>query len=305
MPTSRLHAGRRLIWGVCLVALVVACGSADEKVPQAPLGPAVQQKQLVVDGLSRGYRLFSPPSRDRSVPAPLVLVLHGVGNTGEQMVGVTQFDRLATTDGFLVAYPEGVNRTWNGGYCCPNGGPPQPDDVAFLDALIDDVSATVDVDPARIFAVGFSGGAIMAHRLGCDLSDRIAGLASVSGSMVLADCRPEDPVSVLAINGTADPLVPYAGGPTAGGATQPSPPAPAVVERWAELNTCPSPAVREPGEVLTTTTWTGCAEGTAVRLLTIDGGGHTWFAPEFGRVNGAVDATRVVWDFLRKVPPGS
>lgn len=288
-----------------LLAVLAACGSAPLSAPESPLAPTVQQRQLVVDGLSRDYRLFSPRLRDRSRAAPLMLVLHGVGNTGEQMVGVTEFDRLAEIEGFLVAYPEGVNRTWNGGYCCPNGGPPQPDDVAFLSGVIDDVSLREDVDPARVFAVGFSGGAIMAHRLGCDLSPRIAGIASVSGSMVLDDCRPTDPVSVIAVNGTADPLVPYEGGPTAGGATQPSPPAPAVLRRWAELNACPAPPVSEPADVLTTLSWTGCSKGTAVRLLTIEGGGHTWFSSSFGRVNGAVDATRVVWDFLSSVPARS
>lgn len=263
-----------------------------------------EQQITTADGLSRTYRLFAPLTLDRAVPAPLVLVLAGVGNTGEQMVGVTMFDRLAAQEKFVVAYPEGVNRTWYAGYCCPNGGPPGPDDVAFIRDVIDDVQATERIDPDRVFAVGFSGGAIMVHRLGCDLADRIAAVGSVAGAMLLDDCRPSEPVSVIEVHGTADELVPYEGGPTAGGATAPSPPTEDVMRRWAELNACPGPPATEPEGVVTTMTWTGCAEGTSVRLVTIEGAGHTWFAPGFGPINGAVDTTQVVWDFLRAVPHG-
>ncbi|MEX2292131.1 MAG: PHB depolymerase family esterase [Mycobacteriales bacterium] len=281
-----------------LAALILLAGCTGSEPAAAPAGPSVRQQQLTVDGLPRTYRLFAPATLDRRAPVPLVLVLAGVGNTGEQMVGVTQFDRLAEKENIVVAYPEGVDRTWNGGYCCPNGATSQPDDVAFIDAVLDDVEAVEQIDPTRVFAVGFSGGAIMAHRLGCDLAARIAGVAAVSGSMVLDDCRPSEPVSVIAINGTVDELVPYEGGPTAGGATQPSPPAPEVVRRWAELNGCPPESTTVPEGVVVTMTWTGCSQDTAVRLITIEGGGHTWFAPGFGPVNGAVDATQAVWDFL-------
>ncbi len=289
-----------------LVALLLgglaACGGSASA-PPAVVPPAVRQQQLTTaDGLSRSYRLFAPVTLDRDVPAPLMLVLHGVGNTGEQMVGVTMFDRLAAQEKFLVAYPDGVNRTWNAGYCCPNGGPPGPDDVAFLGDVIDDVSAIERVDPARVFAVGFSGGAIMVHRLGCDLAGRIAGVASVAGAMILDDCQPSEPVSVIEFHGTADELVPYEGGATAGGATAPSPPTRDVMQRWADLNACPAPSTTEPDGVVTTTSWTGCAQGSSVRLVTIDGAGHTWFAPGFGPINGAVDTTQAVWDFLRALP---
>lgn len=264
----------------------------------------MRQQQIVVDGVSRSFRLFTPATLDRQHPVPLVVVLHGVGNTGEQMVGVTQFDRLAEQENILVAYPEGLDRTWNGGYCCLKGAPSGPDDVAFLRALIEDVEDDETVDPARVFAVGFSGGAIMAHKLGCDLAGRIAGIAAVSGSMVLSDCRPSQPVSVIAIHGTVDPLVPYLGGETAGGATRPSPPAQEVVRRWAKLNACPTAPATVAAGPLTTVTWSGCSGATSVRLITIEGGGHTWFAPGFGPVNGAVDTTRVVWDFLKASRPG-
>lgn len=301
-PDRRHARTRALAASVALLTIVAACGGS-EQAAEAPPPPAVQQKQLDIDGLSRSYRLFTPLSLDRSRPAPLVLLMAGVGNSAQDMVTATDFDRLAETEEFIVAYPEGVNKTWNAGYCCLVGAPSGPDDVAFLNRVIDDIEATRQIDPGRIFAVGFSAGAMMAHKLGCDLAGRIAGVGSVAGAMVLDQCRPSRPVSVMEIHGTADGLVPYEGGATAGGATQASPPSRAVVQRWADLNGCPpAPATTTEG-VLTTVSWSGCSAGTSVKLITIEGGGHTWFAPLLGPANGAVDATRVIWDFLSGLRP--
>ena len=170
--------------------------------------------------------------------------------------------------------------------------------MGFLGRLIDDVEANNKIDVNRVYAVGVSAGAMMAYRLGCELSARIAGVGSVAAAMVLDDCRPARPVSVIEIHGTADGLVPYLGGRTAGGATQPSPPTPAVLQRWADLDACPSAAATKTDGAVSTSTWTGCGAGTAVKLITIDGGGHTWFAEGLGPVSGAVDATSEIWAFL-------
>lgn len=280
-----------------LMGGVAACGGSGGSA-EPPPPPAVQQRTLEVGGLSRAYRLFVPLSLERGRAAPLVLMLHGVGNSAQSMVEATQFDRTAETAAFIVAYPDGVNQTWNAGYCCLGGAPTGPDDVAFLGRVIDDVQANYAVDPARVFVVGVSAGGMMAYRLGCELSGRIAGVGAVAGAMTIDGCRPVRPVSVIEIHGTADQLVPYAGGRTAGGATEPSPPTVAVVTRWAELNGCPTPPATETDGRVTTSAWSGCAEGTGVKLVTIDGGGHTWFAPGLGTANGAVDATATIWGYF-------
>ena len=285
---------RALLAATALTVLVTCGGSGSEPVPP----PAVQHHELKVDGLARSYRLFVPLSLDRNRPAPLVIVLAGVGNTGESMVEATRFDRVAEREGLVVVYPEGVNETWNAGYCCLGRAASGPDDVEFLSRLIDDVERKNKVDSARVYAVGVSAGAMMAYRLGCERSDLIGGIGSVAGAMVLDACHPAKPVTVIEIHGTADGLVPYEGGRTAGGATQPSPPTPDVTQRWAQLNACPTaPAVTVEGAV-SVSTWTECGAGTGVKLITIDGGGHTWFAEGLGPVSGAVDATAEIWAFL-------
>jgi polyhydroxybutyrate depolymerase len=231
-----------------------------------------------------------------------VVVLGGYGNTAESMVGATDFDRMAATGDFLVAYPDGVNDTWNAGYCCLGRAASGPDDVGFLGRLIDDVEAAQKVDQGRVYMVGVSAGAMMGYRMGCDVADRIAGVGSVAGAMVLESCHPSKPVSVIEIHGTADGEVPYGGGHTAGGATQDSPPTAAVVARWAELDQCPTAGAAQTQGPVTTTTWSGCAAGTAVELLSIDGGGHTWFATGLGPVAGSVDATSAIWGFFSSLP---
>lgn len=122
----------------------------------------------------------------------------------------------------------------------------------------------------------------MAYRMGCELADRVAGIGSVAGAMILDECKPSRPVSVIEIHRTVDGLVPYDGGRTAGGATQPSPPTPAVAARWAEWDRCPGPSTSQAQGPVTTMSWSGCASGTAVKLVTIEGGSHTWFASDLG-----------------------
>ena len=73
-------------------------------------------------------------------------------------------------------------------------------------------------------------------------------------------------------------------------------------QRWADLDQCPAPSTDTAG-VVTTAAWTGCAGGSAVKLVTIDGGGHTWFANGLGPVAGAVDASRVLWEFFSGLRP--
>ena len=285
------------------VVLLVAAGCRSGSDPAVPEQPAVVHQEIHVDGARRTYRLFTPPSvgtDDR--PLPLVLALHGSGNTPESFVQATRLDRAASAGGFVVAYPEAVGLLWNGGFCCTAGRGDPAADVRFLERVITDVAAARRVDTTRVYAVGVSAGGIMAYRLACDLAGRIAGVASVGASMQLDDCQPSRPVSVLAVHGTGDQLVPYAGGRVIGAATRPAPPAPAVVERWAALNGCAAGSQEQSEGLVTTRTWPDCQGATRVRLVTVEGGGHTWFTPDFGVPNGAVDATGVVVEFFGLEP---
>lgn len=283
--------------------VLAACGrtgTGDPGAP-APLRPAVQLGELAVDGQRRTYRIFAPPTIESGPSVPLVMALHDAFGSAESFRETTQFDRAAAAGNFVVVYPESLGPTWNAGFCC--GAAPEQgiDDMGFLSGVLDEMARRYPIDPAGVYAVGASNGAIMAYRLGCEMSDRIAGVAAVGGTMVMDGCAPERPVSILALHGTEDGHVPYQGGPTSGSPV-PAPSQPALMEAWAQRNGCTGDASTQSDAPVTTLTWKDCLAGSSVRLLTVEGGGHTWFAAEFGGVAAAVDATQVITEFFDLAP---
>lgn len=288
--------------GAALLMATACGGGGGSAAPPAP----VQNGQLTVDGVVRNYRVFVPPELDRNRPAPLVLVLHGGGNTVDDTVKTTGFDREAAAGDFIVAYPEGTRREWNAGNCCGSAPERKPDDVGFLLQVLDRIEAEHRVDASRVFVAGVSNGAMMAYRLACEHADRVAAVGSVAGAVVIDDCRPSRPVSVLEIHGTEDPLVPYQGGKPSAPEAQGAPPytaTPAMARTWADGDRCPAPAAPVVAGPVTTEAWTGCANGTEVSLVTVQGGGHVWFAPGLGPANGAVDATTTISRFFAGLRP--
>lgn len=290
-----------LVVAVCLFVLVACSGS--NPVASTPPRAAVQFGDLEVDGQIRRYRVFAPPTVEEGVPAPVVLALHDAFGTAETFREVTQFDRAATAGNFIVVYPESLGGTWNGGFCCgtARAGQQDVDDVGFLTRVLDALSFDYTIDPARVYAVGASNGGIMAYRLGCELANRIAGVAAVGGAMIMDGCSPRQSVSILAIHGTNDGHVPYEGGVTSG-APDPVPSQRELVHAWAGLNGCGEGAHSETGTPLAISTWTNCRAGTSVRLVTVRGGGHTWFSAEFDGPAGAMDATQAITEFFGLTP---
>jgi polyhydroxybutyrate depolymerase len=149
---------------------------------------------LTVGGVERRYLLHVPPHLAPGRAAALVLAFHGGGTHDWSMPGLTHFDPLADREGFLVAYPDGLDRSWNDGR-----GMSAADDVAFVRAVIEDIERSHDVDPRRIYATGISNGGFFSNKLACDLSDKIAAVASVAATMpekLVSACKPSRPVSV-------------------------------------------------------------------------------------------------------------
>jgi polyhydroxybutyrate depolymerase len=282
---------------------------------------ALAPHTIEVDGITRSYHLHVP-SAVGPTPAPLVLVFHGGGGTGPGTERLTRFTALADREGFLVAFPEGVEKNWNDGreFTSSRAHRDHVDDVAFVTALIDAIGRAHAVDPRRVYATGISNGGIFSHYLAAHLSARIAAIAPVVGGIAdppEAWLRPEQPVSVLMLQGTRDPLVPYHGGAVAFGRGK-------IIDteeaarRWAALNGGREP-VREPlpadgkdrcGGLRTI--YPGGRDGSEVTLVRLDGGGHTWpggaqYLPELliGRVCRDFDATVLIWDFFKAHPkPG-
>lgn len=292
-----------------LALLVASTAGAAERV--------LTPRSLEVGGITRSYFLHVPPGLGPA-PAPLVLVFHGGGGTGPGTERLTRFTALADREGFLVAFPEGLEKSWNDGreFTASRAHRDHVDDVAFVAALLDTVARSHAVDPRRVYATGISNGGIFSHYLAAHLSARIAAIAPVVGGIAdppEAWLRPAQPVSVLILQGTRDPLVPYHGGAVAFGRGK-------VIDteeaarRWAQLNGGrePVPEALPDGKDRCgglRTVYPGGRDGSEVVLVRLDGGGHTWpggaqYLPErlIGRVCRDFDATALIWDFFRAHP---
>lgn len=235
----------------------------------------------------RPATLITPTLIPPSEGLPLIVVLHGYGANG----GLQQrYFRLGerVSEGFVVLAPNGTvdaggSRFWNATDACCDFGQTGVDDVGYLLGLLDEVEASVAIDPDRIVLVGHSNGGFMSYRLACEAPDRIAGIASLAGvSFEDADsaCGATEPVSVLQIHGTADSTIPYEGGQIRNFPPV-LPSARDSVAWWADLAGCG--ATRDDGPVdydatqagpdSTRTTWTDCGDHD-MQLWTIEDGVH-------------------------------
>jgi polyhydroxybutyrate depolymerase len=256
----------------------------------AQLEGNISIKTLQQGQITRSYRVYRPT---HVLPHPgLVVMLSGETSGFVQEIG-TNFDAQADRLGWLVVYPEILSEGWDAYGCCPHQG---ASDVAFISRVIDQLEATEYVDPNRVYVSGISRGGMMAYRLGCELSGRIAAIAPVAGNMADQNgqvqgvaCHPQHPVSVLAIHGNADPEVPLQGGKSL--VQQESiayAPFNEVIAKWRELDQCGSAgSVTRSGAPVTT--WM-CQGGSAVSTLVIPGGVHTWPGTLLGVLVGVVSS---------------
>lgn len=305
----------RPAWTLGILITVVA-GSA-----LTPASGASIARTIASGGRQRTFVLHVPPSLRTDVPSALVFVLHGGGGTGTGIERITGFSAVADRARFLAVYPDAVDRNWNDGRGAPQIRSQHDaiDDVGFISALITQLSQEYRIDPRRVFASGISNGGFMSQLLAARLSDRLAAIAAVSAGMgpaVAASLRPARPVSVLVINGTADPLVPFGGGPVAGSRGETISTG-GIIRKWVEANRCSvDPVVVQfpdadptDGTRVKKTAYAACAEGSVVVLYTIEGGGHTWpggrqYLPRavVGRVSRDIDANGVIWAFFAAHP---
>jgi polyhydroxybutyrate depolymerase len=283
---------------------------------------AFGRDKLTHAGRERTYSVHVPATLT-STAVPLVLVFHGGG--GRSVERFARMNPIADREGFIAAYPDGVEGNWNDlrETDISVAHREKIDDVGFVAALIETLSKAHPIDPKRIYACGISNGAIFAQTLAARLSGKIAAVASVCGTLPPAVAKafaPEQPVAVAILNGTEDPLVPFEGGDVGGemlasrGKVLSTD---ATIRKWIERNGCAAlgrvealpDADREDGCTVERHTWTAGATGADVVLYKIAGGGHTWpggaqYLPErrIGRVCRDFDGSEAIWAFFAAHP---
>ncbi len=281
-------------------------------VSAAPSEPTASR--INVGGEMRIYWTYVPAGMDKTKPAPLLFVLHGSAGSGEDMMVVTQrgFERIADKEKIVVVYPDALERRWN-----EQDG--TVDDAAFLLAVADKLISDGLVDRKRVYLAGISNGGMMAQRMACEHADRVAGIASVAGSLpekLAEKCKPLQTIPVILIHGTEDPIVPWGGGAVAGfeefGKVLP---ARDTAGFWAKNNRCTSKAVSvseadrdsKDGTRVRLELFPDCTANADVSMVTVEGGGHTWpggyqYLPErfIGRTSRDIDANQIIWNFFRR-----
>ena len=262
-------------------------GAAGSSACDLPHASGVSSQQLMSGQRQRGYRLFVPSGYDGHQRLPLVLDLHGSGGNSAGQARNSGLEMVSATEHFLVATLDAVDARWN--VPVQTG---RPDDVAYVSDVIDHVAKQACTDETRIYATGFSGGARMTSLLGCKLGSRLAAIAPVSGLRLPGTGCSARAVPVLTFHGLADPQNMYAGHAEGRGEEWVES-VPDALAGWARHDSCKGDAVLDdPPGPLSTMRYNGCADGSEVRMIRIDGLGHTWTHTE-------VDTTAVMWQFFK------
>ncbi len=237
----------------------------------AGAAPARADEHLALGGYDRTFHAYVPAHRASS--SALVVVLHGGFGTGAQAEAAYRWDALADRYGFVVLYPDGLQRAWNAGDCCGQPRARNVDDIAFIEAAINATSHAYATDPQRVYVTGISNGGMMAYRLACESALPIAAIAPVAATLAVTCDHPRR-VSVLHVHGLADRNVPFGGGPGSGFAHMTYRPVNAALDVFRKADACAAPVTMTNGAV--STVRSACANGDVVQLTTIAGAGHQW-----------------------------
>ncbi|MFK8103994.1 MAG: T9SS type A sorting domain-containing protein [Saprospiraceae bacterium] len=256
------------------------------------------------NGLTRDYILYVPATYDAAVAAPLVLNFHGYTSNATEQMFYGDFRPIADTAGFLLVHPMGTLDVLGNTHFNVGWGSSNVDDVGFTVALIDSLSANYTIDAARVYSTGMSNGGFMSYQLACALSDRIAAIASVTGTMnitLLNDCNPSHPVPIMEIHGTDDGTVAYNGSFIFA-------PVVDVLDFWVNFNNCDSEAVildlpdldPNDGTTVEHQVYANGDKGSSVEHYKVFDGGHTWPGAIFntGVTNQDFKASKEIWRFF-------
>lgn len=260
---------------------------------------------FVHEGINRTYSFYVPASYNAANPVPMVIGLHGTSSSGSQFAQYRDFRPIADTANFIVVNPDGSTmlgiRYWNYGSVMGS----TVDDVGFIEALIDTISAHYSIDQQRVYCAGMSNGSFMSYYMACQ-SDRFAAIAGVTGSMsvdMYNACSPQRPIPTLHIHGTDDSTNPYLGTSSMKGID-------AVSRFWVDQNDCDTiPVITSVPNTNTTdgataerSLYSGGINGHTVELFKVTGGGHSWPGspmPSSSEVTCMdFDASKEIWRFF-------
>jgi len=300
---------------VLLLAITAACGS---ELPTRPdwEGVGVFGEYIVHNGVKRAYVINVPASYDASEPTPMLIMFHGLGDSGPNYQRWSGMDSVAEAAGFISVYPNGT------GFSCFDDLPPEECedtppfrwqeevDLEFTRELIAHLKHELTIDSRRIFAAGFSNGALFTHEVGCEMADEFAAVAVIAALLypqTAVGCTPSRPIPVLLMNGTEDVAFPWEGGGRYLSVSS-------TISAWAAINGCTGeptvewlPDTEDDGTRVWTETHQTCYSSAEVLFYGIEGGGHTWpgvsgFPPSLGLTSQDISVNEEIVEFMSQHP---
>ena len=267
--------------------LIIACSKSDDSQPVPNVQTGKMTKELIVNGTTREYIIYVPENYTGTSSVPLLLSFHGLTSNMEFNFNYTNFDQLAEDENFIVVHPNGISNTWT---VSAN----DDTDINFIVALLNQLEEDYNIESNRIYSTGMSMGGFFSFSLACRLSDRIAAVASVTGSMyqpAINNCSPVKPMPILQIHGTEDGTVQYSS--VAG-----------LLDFWtSHNNTDDLPIIFNipdsdtgDGSTVERFEYLNGDSDVEVQHLKITGGGHEW--PGF-QGNMDINASEEVWNFVK------
>jgi len=281
---------------------------------------------LTHNNSKRYYKMHIPASYNKDSKMPVVIYVHG-GGGDMRAAYMDGLDKMSEKHNFILVVPEGTGEvklghmraSWNGGQwetgeCCGDS-----DDVGFISKMIDEIKNNFSVDEKRIYATGISNGGLMTNRLGCELADKIAAIATVAPAGLISNCAPSRPISIMNIHGTADPANPIDGSEPKSIFSEESGTSFAksykrmtpyqTVDAWKKINKCSDEqSVGYQKENANCVTYNECSSNSEVELCVIEGMGHTYpsgtqyfSASIVGPVSFDISFDQI-WEFFQKHP---
>lgn len=267
----------------------------------AAAGGQVQIVSLHVDGRHRSYRLFVPAGLPDHAHT-LLLAMHWLNGTAAHFEASYGLDRGALANNAVIAYPDGLGRSWDAGSCCGYAVRHRIDDLKFLLRVVADVEHRVHINPDRVAVTGFSNGALMSYRLICSRPDVFRVAVAVAGDLVAPACQPSRPVSLLHVHGVRDRVIPIAGMHISPIDRDGFPPAADSVAHVADVDRC-SGATTTSNALTITWAARGCASGAQVRFITSQTLAHHYPTGPTAMATYGVDMPPLTWSFLRTAWP--
>ncbi|MFT2091037.1 alpha/beta hydrolase family esterase [Paraglaciecola sp. 2405UD69-4] len=288
----------------CLLFIVFNLCSANSILAKEAL------QKLIVAADERYFKIFVPEEYNQDKSYPLVLNFHGTSSDPFSQEALTEFEKSAQKEQFIVASPlalftrkKGGPITWNVDYELG------PDDVLFASNLIEHISNVYNIDASRVYAAGFSGGARMSSRLACDIPQKIAAIAPVAGLRFPDNCQPNQAIPVISFHGEKDTINHYI--------LQKNSPVywkmgiPESLDKWVKNNHCKQFDIDIYSETVEKHRYTGCDAGADILFYKSSIAGHTWpgssQADKFvkfglGITEKKLNATNLIWKFFTEHP---